>query len=106
MVLAKRPQAGDTVLFVEALEAAPMEVLSACAGALAKLPPSDKPDDVIALLKTLRRLSGDRREYALREQVVRLLQRAVRRGAPDASRDVYRMRVSVSMKQGNPNTPQ
>src|SRR5439155_27087228 len=62
--------------FVAGLDDAEPEVLTGCLEALAKLPSSKEAKEQIALLRAVRRLSGDEREYALREKAATLLQRA------------------------------
>jgi putative heme-binding domain-containing protein len=75
MTLAEKALPEDREKFIAGLESSQIEVLSACLGALAKLPPSGVPEEQVALLKALRRLGLDEREYVAREQVVRLLER-------------------------------
>jgi putative heme-binding domain-containing protein len=75
VVLAKRGEAGDRPKFVAGLDEADPEVLGACLTALANLPPSTEAREQIALLRALRRLSGDEREYALRDKGAALLRR-------------------------------
>ncbi len=75
IVLAKRSEAVDRAKFVAGLDDAEPEVLSACLEALAKLPSSADAKEQIALLRALRRLAGDEREYALRDKAAALLQR-------------------------------
>lgn len=75
MTLAESPDPIDRPLFHEGLESSQYEVLSACLSALEQLPASAEPAEQIALLKALRRLNQDAREYAARERVVKLLER-------------------------------
>jgi putative membrane-bound dehydrogenase-like protein len=75
VVLARNPEPVDRARFVAGLDWSQTEVLEACLTALDKLGPDDKPEEQLALLKSLRRLGSDEREYALRETVVRLLER-------------------------------
>lgn len=75
MALAEKALPEDRPKFLAGLESSQHEVLTACLTALAKLPPNNGPDEQIALLRALRRLGQDEREYAAREQVVQLLER-------------------------------
>ena len=75
VVLARNPEPADRERFIAGLDWSQTEVLTACLTALDKLGPDDKPDEQLALLKSLRRLRSDASEYALRENVVRLLER-------------------------------
>jgi putative heme-binding domain-containing protein len=75
VVLAEQPVEQERELFATGLEAGPVEVLSACVSALEKLPPARDPRELVGLVKLLRRLGGDKSEFALRERVVRLLTR-------------------------------
>ncbi len=75
MTLSERPVPEDRDSFVAGLESPQLEVLQACLSALEQLPPSTDPAGQLALLKTLRRLGQEPREYPVRERVVQLLQR-------------------------------
>ena len=75
MALAERPDAPDREKFVEGLDGSPFEVLVVCLGALEKLPASREPAEQFALLRTLRRLGSDKREFPARETAARLLAR-------------------------------
>lgn len=75
MTLSEKALPDDREKFLAGLDSSQSEVLSACLSALAKLPPDRGPEEQLALLKALRRLGHDEREFALREQVVRLLER-------------------------------
>jgi putative heme-binding domain-containing protein len=75
MVLAREPSETDREKFVEGLNSSQLEVLTACVAALAKLPAGQRATEQFSLLRTLRRLGRDNREYPLREQVVNLLRR-------------------------------
>jgi putative membrane-bound dehydrogenase-like protein len=76
IVLAKRAEAADRAKFVAGLDEAEPDVLAACLEALAKLPSAKEAKEQVALLRALRRLSGDEREYALRDKAAVLLRRA------------------------------
>jgi putative membrane-bound dehydrogenase-like protein len=76
IVLAMGADAVDRPKFVVGLDESEPEVLSACLEALAKLPWSAEAKEQIALLRALRRLSGDEREYALRDKAAALLKRS------------------------------
>ena len=75
VILSRNPAPNDRSKFVAGLDWSQSEVFSACLSALEKLEPSNLPDEQIALLKSLRRLGADEREYAAREIVVALLER-------------------------------
>jgi putative heme-binding domain-containing protein len=78
MVLANEPLARDRGKFLTGLESSQLEVLTACADALEKLPPdatAASAAEQFALLRTIRRLGSDPREYPLRERLVKLLER-------------------------------
>jgi putative membrane-bound dehydrogenase-like protein len=82
MTLAELPTAEDRALFVAGLESSQPEVLQACLGALEKLPATEESSEQLGLLKALRRLGQDEREYVAREQVVKLLARNTGRQIP------------------------
>jgi putative heme-binding domain-containing protein len=75
VVLARQPEERDRDKFVEGLDESRLEVLTACADALAKFKPSQNPAEQIALLRALRRLGSDEKEFPIREKVARLLTR-------------------------------
>jgi len=75
MTLAEQPEAIDRPLFLNGLDSSQYEVLSASLSALEQLPASEAPDEQMSLLKALRRLNQDAREYTARERVVQLLER-------------------------------
>ena len=75
VVLSRDPDPKDRERFLAGLEWSQTEVQSACLNALEKLPADNRPQELLALLKSLRRLGSDEREYALRETVVRLMER-------------------------------
>lgn len=74
VVLARDPQPKDREKFVAGLNAAPVNVIQDCAKALAELPRTKDPHELFTLLKTARRLNSDKREFEIRESLVRLLQ--------------------------------
>ena len=78
VVLSRNPEAGDRQLFIQGLESSQTEVLTACLTALAQLPASDDAQELVALMRCLRRLGADRSEYPARNRVVRLLRRNTR----------------------------
>lgn len=82
MTLAERALPEDRPKFLAGLESSQHEVLAACLGALAKLPAETGPEEQFALLKALRRLGQDEREFTAREQVVRLLERNTAQAVP------------------------
>lgn len=75
MTLAGEPDPRDRPLFLQGLEMSQVEVVEACAQALLKLPAGQSAAEQFALLRAFRRLGQDAREYAVREQVLRLLER-------------------------------
>lgn len=75
MTLAEKPDENDRPKFLAGLESSQQEVLLACLDALGKLPANRDAEIQLALLKALRRLGQDEREYAARERVVKLLER-------------------------------
>ncbi|OYW18749.1 MAG: hypothetical protein B7Z55_10055, partial [Planctomycetales bacterium 12-60-4] len=75
MTLAEQPQPEDRPLLVAGLESSQVEVVQACLSGLEALPSSMESAEQLALLKALRRLGADEREFAARERVVQLLQR-------------------------------
>ncbi|MGQ0637577.1 MAG: PVC-type heme-binding CxxCH protein [Planctomycetaceae bacterium] len=75
MVLAEAPEEQDRGRFAAGLEFGPVEILNTCLNALFALPAKNDAEETVALVKLLRRLGSDKTEFALREQVVRLLER-------------------------------
>ena len=75
MVLAASPEEEDRARFAEGLEFAPMEIQTACVESLEKLSAKRNGEELVALIKMLRRLGAENTEYPLREQVVSLLKR-------------------------------
>lgn len=75
VILSRNPEAIDRERFIAGLDWSQTEVLGACLTALEKLGPSEQAGEQVALLRSLRRLNSDEREYALRESVVGLLER-------------------------------
>ena len=75
VILSRNPIPADRAKFIAGLDWSQTEVLTACLTALEKLGPSSQPDEQLALLRSLRRLGADEREYAAREVVVALLER-------------------------------
>ena len=73
-VLAKRPESRDRTVFVDALNAPDVEVLSAAAEALTRLPIGTEAAEHFALLSTSRRLGENTREFEIRERLIRVLQ--------------------------------
>jgi hypothetical protein len=82
VVLSRNPEPQDRTRFLTGLEWSQSEVLSACLSALEKLGPSHQMAEQLALLKSLRRLGSDEREFALRETVVKLLERNTKQSFP------------------------
>lgn len=75
MTLADQVQPAERPLMIAGLESSQIEVVQACLSALEALPASMESAEQLALLKALRRLGADEREFAARERVVSLLQR-------------------------------
>jgi putative heme-binding domain-containing protein len=75
MTLAETPDVADRPWFHEGLESSQPEVVTACLTALETLPADNGADEQLALLKALRRLGQDEREFAARERVAKLLER-------------------------------
>lgn len=73
--LTYRPQEEDRPKFIEGLESSQIEVLTACIGALEKLPATKDATEVVELVKAARRLGSDQAEFPLRDRVVKLLER-------------------------------
>jgi putative membrane-bound dehydrogenase-like protein len=75
MVLAESPQEQDRERFAAGLDSVPIEILSTCTAALEKLPAAKNAVELTALVKTMRRLGDEKNEFALRERIVKLLER-------------------------------
>lgn len=75
VILARQPEERDRERFVEGLEESRAEVLTACLDALTQLKPGQAADEQLALLKALRRLGTDEKEFPIRDKVARLLAR-------------------------------
>ncbi len=75
VVLSRNPEPADRPRFVAGLDWSQSEVQSACLAALDKLGPNKHSTEQLALLKSLRRLGSDEREFDLREVVVQHLER-------------------------------
>src|SRR4029077_10653586 len=75
MVLAQSPQEQDREHFAAGLDSVPIEILTTCTAALELLPAAKNPVELTALVKTLRRLGNEKNEFALRERIVKLLER-------------------------------
>ncbi|MFN5900106.1 MAG: hypothetical protein ACK48Y_21440, partial [Planctomyces sp.] len=74
MVLSEQPVAADRALYLSGLESPQLNAVEACVKALQKLPRGREAAEQWSLLACARRLIGDKREFALRESVMRLLQ--------------------------------
>lgn len=75
MVLAEQPVEEDRAKYAAGLEFGPIEILATCVSALERLPEKKDPAELVALVKLLRRLGSEKREFELREHVVKLLER-------------------------------
>lgn len=72
-VLAAKPEQRDRKLFIEGLESSHVEAVTSSIDALTGLPGTPKEEELVALMKCLRRLGADKAEYAAREKAVALL---------------------------------
>jgi len=75
MVLAQSPDEQDRGKFAEGLDAPPIEIATTCISALEKLKAARNEVELVALVKLLRRLGTAKNELALRERIVKLLER-------------------------------
>lgn len=75
MVLAEDPDEADRLRYAAGLDSQAIEIIEACIAALEKLETKQEPEELVALVKTLRRLGEDKSEFPLRERVVKLLLR-------------------------------
>jgi len=75
MVLAEDPAEEDRLRYAAGLDSQPIEIIDTCLSALEKLPEKKDPEELVALVKTLRRLGEDKSEFPLRERVAKLLVR-------------------------------
>jgi len=74
IMLAESPQRSDREHFVAGLDSPQVNAVEACLNALTKMPRTQDPQELFALLAAARRLMSDKREYRLRETAMRLLQ--------------------------------
>ena len=82
VIVSRNPEPADRGSFIAGLDWSQTEVLAACLTALERLGPGQDANEQLALLKSLRRLGSDEREYALRETVVKLLERNTKQTFP------------------------
>jgi putative membrane-bound dehydrogenase-like protein len=75
MVLAESPQEEDREKFAAGLDSPPIEIVTTCTTALERLPANKNDVELVALVKVLRRLGTDKNELAIRERIVKLLER-------------------------------
>jgi putative heme-binding domain-containing protein len=75
MVLAEQPDEQDRERFAAGLDSEPIEILTTCVSALERLTEAENAIELTALVKTLRRLGDQKAEFALRERIVKLLER-------------------------------
>ncbi len=75
VILSRNPAASERSQFVKGLDWSQTEVQSACLAALEQLGPNSLPDEQLMLLKSLRRLGADEREFVARESVIAQLER-------------------------------
>ncbi|QDU07755.1 c-type cytochrome [Gimesia aquarii] len=74
-VLSENPEEQDRDKFVAGLESSQIELLESCVSALEKLETTQKPEEVVRLFATLRRLGRDQREQKLQSRIVLLLEK-------------------------------
>jgi putative heme-binding domain-containing protein len=75
MVLAETPVEQDREKFAAGLDSPPIEIVATCLAALERLPATQNDMELVSLVKLLRRLGNDKNELAIRERVVKLLER-------------------------------
>jgi putative heme-binding domain-containing protein len=75
MVLADHPAAEDRGRYVDGLNNGSLEVVQACLDALEKLPEEKSGNEIVSLIKLIRRLGVEKSDYALRNQAVQHLKR-------------------------------
>lgn len=73
LTLSQQPSEIDRPLFIEGLEGTPFDVLGQCITALALLPPKAEPREIVALVRSIRRLGFNEQEREFRDQIVELL---------------------------------
>lgn len=73
--LSRRHLPEDRSKFVEGLGSSQPEVMRASLEALEKLPPRSDPNEIVTLIKAMRRLGSEASEFPLRERVVGILER-------------------------------
>ncbi len=73
--LARHPEVGDRERFLKGLQSLQPNIIRVCLEALEKLPPRKDGDEALALLRCLGRLPEGKEGDALRERVVRQLER-------------------------------
>lgn len=76
ITLAGSPDVADRELFLAGLDSSQSEVIDACLKALETLPPASDASEQFALLRSLRRLGADQREYELRDRIAGTLARS------------------------------
>src|SRR5205814_9360637 len=65
----------DREKFAAGLDSPPIEIVATCTTALEKLPARKNDVELVALVRTLRRLGTEKNELAIRERIVKLLER-------------------------------
>ena len=75
VVLSAKPEERDREKYVEGLDESRTEVLAACVDALTKLEKGTKPAEQFALVRAIRRLGADAKEYPIRDKIAKLLYR-------------------------------
>jgi putative membrane-bound dehydrogenase-like protein len=80
--LAKTPQAADRQRFLASLDSPRSDIVHTCLTALLVLPPDTSPQDIVPLLRLLRRLEQEPRERKLRSLLLKLIERQSGRRFP------------------------
>lgn len=74
MVMSRDPQPDDRKIYLNGLNSTQLRAVEACIAALTELPRNNDAQEQYDLLAAVRRLHNDKREFRLREDVVRLLE--------------------------------
>lgn len=78
-LLNRKPYQGDRAKFVAGLASAQIKTVRIAAQALMRLPQSKDPEEQVALLRAIQRISPDKEGYSAREWLIRTLQRNMER---------------------------
>ena len=74
IVMARTPRVGDRATFLSGLDSTQIRAVEECTAALLKLPKNNEAMEQYRLLLTAQRMDQDRRQYVVRESLMRLLQ--------------------------------